>query len=329
MKKILLILSLLCVLSVNTKAQNLPISEELFRHIRINFITDWEYFRMQKNPILTYEETHTESGSWKRTVQVKGILPDTFHTNNYEPEIKVYRWEDIQKRNLYCEQVRNPFFYVIEKGDGLTAIRSNIWTDEILDTLHLNVYDSIFPYDNRFLVYHNEYEDPYKFIFYSGNVDWGEIGNNESIDGAGMIRGVQFGLEYATRMEQKMIDSLRKLRPEYPDYVYATADESFLSRGKILIAGHENNLSDYIEFIFYSDDSTKTKDKKGVYYEMRYLLPTNITSITERRMEKRKLTDEERKKILTTYLRKFRDMTIEMEIKEFEEMMERQDDEDE
>ncbi|MDR3286358.1 MAG: hypothetical protein LBT27_02825 [Prevotellaceae bacterium] len=122
-----------------------------------------------------------------------------------------------------------------------------------------------------------------------------------------------------------MIDSLRKLRPEYPDYVYATADESFISRGRILIAGRKNNLFSYIEFLFYSDDSTKTNDKKGVYYEMRYLLPTNITSITERRMVKRKLTEEEQNKMLRSYLRNFRDVTFEMEIKEFEEAMEKQD----
>ncbi|MDR3286359.1 MAG: hypothetical protein LBT27_02830 [Prevotellaceae bacterium] len=115
-RKIILILSLLSGIFAYTKAQNLPISEELFRQIRINFITDWEYFRMKKNPLLTYEETHTEWGYWKRPSQVKGLLPDSFYNKNYEPDIKVYRWEDIQKRNLYCEHVRNPFFLRYRKG---------------------------------------------------------------------------------------------------------------------------------------------------------------------------------------------------------------------
>ncbi|MDR1199923.1 MAG: hypothetical protein LBK94_13100 [Prevotellaceae bacterium] len=327
MKKILLILGLICGLHVDAEAQKKTNDIELLFDIRSRFITEWSYFRMQKNPLLTYEETHTEWGAWKRPDQVIGVIPDTFFTKDYEPDIKIYRWEDIYKRSLYCEhceQVRNPFFYVIEKGDGITGIRHNVWTNEILDTLQLNVYDSIFPYDNRFLIYNPEYENPNKFIFYSGNVDWIEpfFNSKVTIVGAAKMRGVQFGLEYVARVEQKITDSLRKLRPEYPDYVYATADESFISRGRILVAGHENSISDYIEFIFYSDDSIKTGDSKGIYYEMRYLLPSNIKSITERRMVKRKLTEEEQNKMLRSYLRKFRDMTREMEEEEFIKTME-------
>ncbi|MDR2406980.1 MAG: hypothetical protein LBE13_02545 [Bacteroidales bacterium] len=321
MKKILLILSLICGLFVKMEAQRKTNDRELLLDIRSRFITEWEYFRMLKNPLIPDEEKY-ENRSFKRPA----ILPDTFHTKWYEPDIKIYRWEDVYKRcppYINCEQVRNPFFYIIEKGDGIRGIRRNIWTDEILDTIQINSYDSIFPYDNRFLIYNPEYENPDKFVFYSGNVDWIEpfFNNIVTIGGAAMMRGVQFGLEYVEDLQPKFTDSLRKLRPEYPNYVYATAGESFISRGKILIAGHENSISDYIEFIFYSDDPTKTGDSTSVYYEMRYLLPSNIKSITERRMEKRKLSDGEQKKMLSSYLRNFRDMTREMIAEEFRKAM--------
>lgn len=297
-----------------------PISEDLFYAIQVEFITDWAYFRMRRNPLLAYKETHTEWGEWKRPSQVKGILPDTFFTKNYEPDIKIYRWEYVYKRCPGCEQVRNPFLYIVEKEDGIAGIRREWFTHKIIDTLRLNVYDSIFPYDNRFLVYYTEHEDVRKCIFYSGNVDWVEpfFNDDMTIKDVAMLRGVQFGLEYVRKLEQKMIDSLRKLRPEYPDYVYVTADESFVSRGKILIAGHEKTILDYIEFIFYSDDPIKTGDSRGVYYEMRYLLPSNIKSITERRLVKRKLTEEEHNKMFLSlnYLRTFRDMTYEMKEEE-------------
>jgi hypothetical protein len=318
MKKIILILILFCGLVINTKAQKIPITRELSSTIRTAFITEWEYFRMLRNPLIQDEEKY-DGRSRKRPSKVIPIL-DTFHTNWYEPDIKIYQWESVYKQHKDSNPLVNPFLFIIEKKDGITGIRREKWTNKILDTLRLNVYDSIFPYDNRFLVYYNEYEDARKCIFYSGNVDWIEkIGNMSDIGSVGDIRGVQFGVGYVKTLEHGMTDSLRKLRPEYPDYVYATADESFISRGKILIAGHENNLSDYIEFIFYSDDSTKTGDSKGAYYEMRYLLPTNIKSIKERRMEKRKLSAEEQKQFFSSYLKNFRDISKEMWLKEIQE----------
>jgi hypothetical protein len=304
MKKILLILSLLCGYSIHAKAQNLPIDRELLFDIENDFITSWEYFRMRKNPFIPDEEKY-DGRSWKRP----NLLPDTFWIKNYWPEVKVYRWEDVYKRptDRYHRQVRNPFMYVIEKGNGIMGIKREFMTRKPLDTLQLNVYDSIFPYDNRFLIYHNGDKEPNKnkFLFYSGNVDWEPFDRPNSIGGAGFVRGVQFGVERVKDLGQDMIDSIKKLRPEYPDYVYATADESFLSKGKILIAGHENTISDYIEYIFYTDDSTKTGDKEYEYYEIRYVLPTVIKSITERRMIKRKLTEDEINMIRRTYLRFF------------------------
>jgi hypothetical protein len=35
----------------------------------------------------------------------------------------------------------------------------------LMDTLELNVYDSIFPYDNRVWVYNPEHDNPNKFIY--------------------------------------------------------------------------------------------------------------------------------------------------------------------
>ena len=306
MRKTILTLFLLCGLFVETKTQEMICEDRvLFVNFQMEFISKWLYFRMQKNPLLTCEETHTQWGEWKHPDKT-GIFPDTFFTKDYQPDIKVHTWEKIYKRpkNPYYEQIQTPFLYVIEKGNGITGIRKKRWTDEILDTVQINCYDSIFPYDNRFLIKHNPYETPRKFLFYSGNVSWEPL-YKTYISEAGFMRGVQFGVEHVKELKREMMDSVRKLRPEYPDYVYATADESFLSKRPILIAGPENRISDYIEYIFYTDDTIKTGGDKYDFYEIRYVLPTVVKSISERRMIKRKLTEEEKKVVGSSYLSLF------------------------
>ena len=183
--------------------------------------------------------------------------------------------------------------------------------EHLKDTVHVSVYDSLFHYDNRFLVYVPEI-DRGPIYFYSGNVEWDgwrylNFGVNHLRDVA-YVRGVQFGLqELRWRLPDEWIEDFNEYLPEYSGWEFACADKSFFTHGRLLITSPHEKATEYMEFLFYSDNPEKTGDKVGVYYEFKYIFPTIIKSISERRMEKRKLTTEEFEKIRSTSLRYFLD----------------------
>jgi hypothetical protein len=113
----------------------------------------------------------------------------------------------------------------------------------------------------------------------------------------GYVRGVQFRVRHVHYFKQGYSDNIKKYRPEFPDYEYTRAQLSLLSNGHLLIGAPEGKAGELIEFIYYTDNPKKTGDERGQYYEMRYILPSNIESIKERRLEKRKLTEEENKSL--------------------------------
>ena len=277
------------------------VQEELKQIIQQKFFGSWLYFRMLANPLLTKEDK-----LWNGQLRNPSFLvPDNFFKDWYNAQFKISVWEDMQEHKddlrMGYREIYSPYYFIIEKGDSITAVKS-IYSpnkDNGPDTLRLNIYDSIFPYDNRFLVRYNVNNQRIEYL--SGNVEWSRLNddpfatNSRPINSAAFLRGVQFGLRQIPRqeMEKKMIDSLRGIRPQYPNYVYTTANKSDLTTGRLLVGGPENKVSDYIEFIYYTINPEKTGDSTYAWYEMRYLLPTRIESITERHWVKRKLTDEE------------------------------------
>jgi hypothetical protein len=63
---------------------------------------------------------------------------------------------------------------------------------------------------------------------------------------------------------------------------------------RLLIGAPQGKEDQLIEFIYYCGIPAKTGDPdRNRLYEMRYIMPTEIKSISERRWEIRKLSDEE------------------------------------
>ncbi|NDW11058.1 hypothetical protein [Dysgonomonas sp. 520] len=279
------ILLILLVYANYIISQNLPYN--VVNRIRSQFESRWEYFRMLKDPTIPNEVKYKSNGGW----MVPNLLPDVF-VHNYIPIIKITPLPYGSYGNTTVSF--NGDFYIIEKGDGLTGRNTRPWDKTLTDTMHVDVNNSLFPYDNLFLVYYSSRED--KCYFLAGNVMWAdyrEFKISKYVDFYGYLRGVQFGVRNVFIFDPKFSSAIREARPEYPDYEYTKANESLLKFGPLLIGAPKGREDELIEFIYYSDFPEKTGDEQGVFYEMRYIVPTNIESITERRMEKRKMSEEE------------------------------------
>jgi hypothetical protein len=256
-------------------------------YLRSDFVNFWEYFRMKTTPYLSYEETHDERGGWKTPF----FIPEKFYLY-YEPDVKISRWgTDETNTNEYVDMSVPPRLYLVEKKDGLLGIKKDFFTGEIFDSIQMNVYDSIFPYDNRFLAcYIRTIESGVsQFTFHSGNVEWGEwkdVGFAKDVDLVGYVRGAQFGVEKVRYYNWDFSAKIRNFRPDFPDYEYTAARKSLLTNAWLLIGAPRGKEDQLIEFIYYSHRPSKTGDPDtNHYYEMRYILPTKIKSIKERRLE--------------------------------------------
>jgi hypothetical protein len=272
------------------------------------FEMDWYYFRMLKNSEIPDTVKYIDRS---RANPYRMFQPEKMRYSGgayyYWPDIKISDWGKSKgdKPNEYVD-LRSSNFYLVEKKDGLLSINKNILTEEVLDSIRLNIYDSIFPYDNRFLVVNkrkNVIVDGSDYTFHSGNVEWGEwrdVGFWRAVDHCGYIRGVQFGIENVIKFRQEFSDKIRAFRPDFPNYVYTeNRDISLLTNGFVIIGAPKGKEDQLVEYIYYSNLPEKTGDSDEThYYEMRYILPTRIKSIKERRLEKRPLTNEEQKYIL-------------------------------
>ncbi|NDV45665.1 hypothetical protein D0T49_01190 [Paludibacter sp. 221] len=269
------------------------------------FFSSWVNFRAKKNPFIPKEKHNMYSSEYTNPFDL--IIPEVYYTERYSPpNIKITKWGETKYRN------KTGFgdfdFYLIEKEDDYIALRRNWRTGEVLDSMYINAYDSIFPYDNRSLAYIDYLDKQIKF--FSGNVMWDYwettgLHSIERLNSVAYIRGVQFAVDGVSWINSAFSDSVRSLRPEYPDYEYTDAIESLLSYGKLLIASPKGKATEYLEFIFYSGIGKRTGDEDGIYYEFRYILPTEIKEITERRLEKRKLTEEEFEVLKHSILRNY------------------------
>jgi hypothetical protein len=267
------------------------------------FFTDWIYFRMLKNPLLSYEDIYRQDGLWESPYHL--FLPEKMLGNNYDYDVKISCWGKSKTANYQYIDIRATYFYLIEKNNGLLGLKRSYFPEAILDSVQLNIYDGIFPYDNHFLAVRERTinEDNYKFTFHSGNVQWGtwkDAGFIRRVDYCGYIRGVQFGIENVFQFRQGFSDKIKQFRPEYPDYVYTcNRYRSLLTPVCVIIGAPQGKEDQLIEYIYYTNNVGKTGDTdESHYYEMRYILPTQIQSIKERRLEKRLLSDEEKKYIL-------------------------------
>jgi hypothetical protein len=288
--------------AINVFAQEL--SDESRITIRREFVSSWSYFRILKDPTVSIEK-YRSRGGWI----IPDIFPEKFY-RSYMPQIKIYP----VKTNWSSKIVNldDRYFYVIEKDNGMTGVNVRTWDHSLKDTLRVSVNDSIFPYDNRFLVYYTPYTWDGKWIgktyFCAGNVQWcapKDIPVMKEVDMMGYIRGVQFDVRYVRYFNEVYSNSIKKYRPDYPDYEYTRAQRSLLSLGHLLIGAPKGKAGELIEFIYYTDNPKKTGDERGQYYEMRYILPSEIKSIKERRLEKRKLTEEEIKELIDSPLSYF------------------------
>ena len=301
MKRIIILIALIN-LTLSSNSQEIDREKEW--DIRTQFETDWMYFRMLKNPLIPDNEKFVDN-SWANPYNM--FLPEKMRKEDYRAEIKISKWGKTVSYfyNEIWQFNGDDDFYLVEKKDGYTGIKKSYFPEAILDSMQLNVYDSIFPYDNRFLARYlgKTKGGEYKFSFYSGNVQWGEwkdVGYRRTIEVVGYIRGVQFGIENVLRFQQEFSDKIKLFRPEYPNYVYTSNRwSSLLTKACVIIGAPEGKEDQLVEYIYYSNDVDKTGDADEThYYEMRYILPTQIESIKERRLEKRRLTDDEQQYIL-------------------------------
>lgn len=300
-KQILIKLSIsmkrLVILLLLTNIYSLIFCQEITREIKldiqIQFETGWMYFRMQKNPLLSFEETHDEYGQWKRPSLVLHI--EKFINGNYWPSIKISYWgiPTSQKGERYV-RMDVPHLFLIEKGNGYTGIKKDYIAKKTIDSVTVNVYDSLFPYDNRLLVANDGWGN---YTFHSGNVDWGkwdDVRFKRQIDMVGYVRGVQLGVDQVKYFDPEFSERIRQYRPDFPDYDYTESHKSGVTNGRLLIGAPHGKEDQRIEFIYYSNNPAKTGDNNPrQWYEMRYIMPTVIKSITERRWEVRKLDKEE------------------------------------
>jgi hypothetical protein len=259
-----------------------------------SFFTDWLYFRMVTNPTLNDKETRDEWGRWKNHWKV--LLPPDFDTD-YQSDIKITPW--------CCPPFIVKDWYVVEKKDGLTAIKWDYFTyDKItpIDTVHYNVSDSLYLYDNRFLAVNVDG----RIRFYSGNIrwdDWRKLNIPNQLRLVAYIRGVQFGLQDIDYLKKEWIPDIEAIYPEYVDWDFVYSFFApVLTHGRVIVTSPKGKALEYLEFLYYTDNPERTGDKEDVYYEMKYKLPTTITSIKERHLEKRKLTREEVKHLRETSL---------------------------
>jgi hypothetical protein len=300
MKRIIILVALMNLV-LSGSAQEIGWEKE--SAIGSRFEMDWMYFRMLKNPLIPDNEKYVDNS---RANPYRMFIPEKMRKEDYRADIKIRKWGETKAyrpnkvgHNEYLEFYANEF-YLVEKKEGYTGIKRSFMTDSIIDVIHLNIYDSIFPYDNRFLAILKEKTKTgdYRFTFHSGNVTWGEwrdVHYIRRVDYCGYIRGAQFGIENVFKFRQDFSDKIRQFRPEFPNYVYTCNRwESLLTKRCVIIGAPEGKEDQLVEYIYYSNLPEKTGDTdKTHYYEMRYILPTQITSIKERRLEKRRLTDEE------------------------------------
>jgi hypothetical protein len=301
MKRIIALILILNSFSPTLFCQNIDREQKL--RIIDYFMTDWEYFRMKANPMLTYEQTHDEWGRWKPPF----LIPDSFYLKRYNSVLTISQWGAPKgvlvippsKMNQYVRMGFHSNLFLVEKRNGLLGVRKDYNTGK-LDTLSLNIYDSIFPYDNRFLA---SYIGNNKYTFQSGNTlwgDWKDVGMMRRVDFIGYVRGVQFNVENVRYYSSEFSEKIKKFRPNYPNYEYTDAQSSsLLSHSWLLIGAPVGKEDQLVEFIYYSNFPEKTGDHDtSHFYEMRYILPTQITSIKERHLEKRLLTKEEKNFLL-------------------------------
>jgi hypothetical protein len=291
--------------------------KELQDKIRERFFTRWLYFRMEKTPLLSYDDIHDQYGRLRYPWEI--LLPEEF-SNMHEMQIKILPWYS-QESHHGLKLQGEDFFFIIEKGDGLTGIKWDYFTYEQvtpIDTLHINVYDSLFLYDNRFLAAHCL---DGRIRFYSGNVLWDdlkEVINIPSLDCVAYIRGVQFGIQRIRELKPEWVSAITGQFPEYSGWEFVYAEEApVLTYGQVLITAPTGKAKDCLEIIYYTDNPAVTGDEEDVYYEMKYKLPTDIKMITERRLEKRKLPAEEtqrlRKSPLLNFFDRWKGYRIEVE----------------
>lgn len=269
------------------------ISWEVESDIQAQFSTSWMYFRMKKNPLLSFEETHDQYGRWKIPYRI--FMPEKMLKDDYWPSVKIGYWgvPTPRKGERYV-RMDMPHLFLVEKGNGYTGVKKDYIAKKTIDSVTVNVYDSLFPYDNRFLVADDGWGN---YTFHSGNIDWGkwdDVRFKRQVDMVGYVRGVQLGVDQVKYFDPALSERIRKYRPDFQDYDYTESHKSEVTNGRLLIGAPNGREDQLIEFIYYSNNPAKTgDDNPKQWYEMRYIMPAIIKSITERRWEIRKLNEEE------------------------------------
>ena len=295
------------MISVFLSMQSQEIGWERKSDIRSLFESNWLRFRALNNPLIPDSVIRNARGSFSF------LLPGGFFMY-YRTDITITRWgmsrwfEPVRPGSSMNQFIDIPHtFYLVEKTDGLTGVKWEWFADnQMKDTIHVNVYDSIFPFDNRFLIRRGVHQvtGEQRFSFHSGNVEWGDWRDAifmRRVDFVGYIRGAQFGIENVFVFRQDFSDKIRNFRPEFPDFVYTSNryTASLLGNSDVIIGAPEGREDEHVEFIFYSNIYERTGDPDVEnFYEIRFVLPTHIQSIKERRFEHRLLTEEEKQFIL-------------------------------
>ena len=286
---VILLLLLLANMYGNIYCQE--IDREVKLNIQIQFETDWLYFRMLKNPLIPDTVKFIDRS---KANPYNMLISEKILGRGYFPYPKISRWGDTYPENGMKYVRMGNHLFLVEKDDGISYIKKEYFPERVVDSIHINVYDSIFPYDNRFLVVDDGWGH---YTFHSGNVMWGnwdDVRFTKRVDFVGYVRGSQFGVEQVLYYNQGFSERICQARPDFPDYVYTEAHHCDIMMGRLLIGAPKGKEDQLIEFIYYCDNPAKTGDPdRNHLYEMRYIMPTNIKSISERHWEKRKLSDEE------------------------------------
>lgn len=288
--------------------------------IKSQFMSDWLSYRMEKNSEYSRNDWYdVEKGM--PCNPFKFILRDTINYKRYDMLFSIREWPDSSYSKFDIQKLDGlGNYYLVEKRGNVfrkQILEGVIYSDSVKalpDTIKVNAYSEQFPYDDRFLYYYDKEKDQLWNI--SGNIEWNNTPYRSNLPQYYILTRLA---QYDVKMVQDyriFLNSKKNSTNIYDSLLrdskhrYYIAESSLLSEGRLLIRTPFNSKNvkydKLIEVIFYTLNPLKTGDKDGkTMMEYRYSIRSFIEKSNERTPAIRKLSNEEKQRILNSNMRFF------------------------